>query len=739
MKKVVDFRINELLFIFYIFIIPICFWTQPALYIYPKILATNVVVISLFVLSMIYRIKKLKLKFSLNFIDLMIIVFFLYQGTSLLWAENYYLGLEFLSYETTFLLLYFYVKNFLSLDKIKKTIFIAVVLSSILVSIYGILQHNNFDFFSDFRPEKFKSIVLSTFGNKNFLSQYLIFTLIAHFIVLSFYRNWKIYFGLFISVLLNGFVLLMTLSKTAYLSLFGMVFIALAFFLILFKKQRKLFLNKKNLFITSILIFAIIIFYSVSFFIPYKVEPQSYYKNFESVKKFEKTKFDQRQNLQAAINNQFKLVYYKMMEIKNFRHEKILVRWNLILYTLKIIKDNVIFGVGINNWQIHYQKYDTLENQVLVSHLAREGSMALSAHNEYIQALAEYGLIGFLLLLTLISALCYYQIKNMIIEKNDAELVFQILIFTYFFGCLIQAFSSFLLHNPYPLLTILLVSAYISNSSETKKIVKIFYPKENSIHRIVIYMILFLGLFFSISIYFQNYKYLKRNYFSALGQFYHNFKNYKNKMVAYKNAYYYTPNDYQTTLHTAQSLIDYAIYLKKQNDTVSIKQYFNEAIEFLKKSIRLHPYIPRAHYKLGSVYYELAQINSQESLLYYKKAGKSYLNAIEIFPEYANAYTNLGNVFVEIGILFQQKDPKQSIRYFNEALKKHLKAYELFKKSNLSLADPTLLKSLGLDYYYLGEFQKSNNFFYEYLKVVPNSSDKNQILKVIEFNLSKLK
>ncbi|MEW4924364.1 O-antigen ligase family protein [Algibacter sp. 2305UL17-15] len=100
----------------------------------------------------------------------------------------------------------------------------------------------------------------------------------------------------------------------------------------------------------------------------------------------------------------------------NLNTDSILGRFFIWKISLKIIKDNFLTGIGFGNFQPVYMEHQS-EYFALVSHNSKEALLADTinfAFNEFIQLFVETGVIGFLLVIILITIILYnlYKIKN---------------------------------------------------------------------------------------------------------------------------------------------------------------------------------------------------------------------------------------------------------------------------------------------------------------------------------------
>ena len=79
----------------------------------------------------------------------------------------------------------------------------------------------------------------------------------------------------------------------------------------------------------------------------------------------------------------------------------------------------------------------------------------------------------------------------------------------------------------------------------------------------------------------------------------------------------------------------------------------SEAIRLYKKALEIYPEFAAAHSNLASVLQHQGRLH--EALQHYREA-------IRIQPTFADAYSNLGNTFKEVG------DPASAIRCYNKAI-----------------------------------------------------------------------
>jgi O-antigen ligase len=111
------------------------------------------------------------------------------------------------------------------------------------------------------------------------------------------------------------------------------------------------------------------------------------------------------------------------------------LRLEIIKNSLNILKDNIIFGIGAGQFPIVYPYYSTGHELIFIHH----------AHNDYIQFLVEYGLLGFLIILYFYYKLITFMKYGLNKLKDDSyhlflATIFSILIFHF------QIITSFQTH-----------------------------------------------------------------------------------------------------------------------------------------------------------------------------------------------------------------------------------------------------------------------------------------------------
>jgi O-antigen ligase len=286
-------------------------------------------------------------------------------------------------------ILIYFLPFILNDKKFEEAVWKTIFYVGILASLYGILQVFNIELFWTIDVKKFGNRSVSTFGNPNFLSSFLVMLIpiCLHFILIK-----KSKFFYILAFIIFFTALISTYTRSSWIGIFiGIIFY---FFTI--------FLNKKNIFIQD------------------KTEA-----NKKSLKKF---KIISILALLIIISSS---VFYQ--PIKNRIKESINLSFNnksifqriLIWESGKdMFLDNKLTGVGWGLFELNFPFYQGkyLTNKKFTQHKTH----ANNAHNEILEILSQTGIIGFsiyILFFILFFYTCFKIIKNKETKKEDKLLI----------------------------------------------------------------------------------------------------------------------------------------------------------------------------------------------------------------------------------------------------------------------------------------------------------------------------
>ena len=127
-------------------------------------------------------------------------------------------------------------------------------------------------------------------------------------------------------------------------------------------------------------------------------------------------------------------------------------RINIWANTLAMIADHPVLGVGLGNWMVEYPRYHT---RVLIDREIDYATEHINAHNDYLEIVAELGLIGWGLVLWLAAAIVR-NVKGVLAREGAGVCVF---LFSAVAGIAVIAAFSFPVHQP---VSVFLAFMYLS-------------------------------------------------------------------------------------------------------------------------------------------------------------------------------------------------------------------------------------------------------------------------------------
>ena len=117
--------------------------------------------------------------------------------------------------------------------------------------------------------------------------------------------------------------------------------------------------------------------------------------------------------------------------------------------SLEMVKDNLLTGVGMGNWMVHYPLYQTA---AIIDFEMSESIQHINAHNDYVEILSDLGIIGLLLLFFLGFRLFRTALTAFFPHPDNPN---RFIILGVLLGCMgigINAFFSFPFKQPAPIM-----------------------------------------------------------------------------------------------------------------------------------------------------------------------------------------------------------------------------------------------------------------------------------------------
>ncbi|TDT61994.1 O-antigen ligase family protein [Fonticella tunisiensis] len=384
-------RVLNLIFILIICIVPLIItpWA-PDYYYYPKIIAIYALAFILAVISIFLSNSKTQKRFE----DIVVVLYLLWITLSTLFSidiNRAFLGKDY-RYEgllslTCYILIYLTASKFYSYSKKHVPI---LIVSSVIICIYGIIQYFNFDPIpSDGIRTAWERYAYSTTGNPNFLGSYIV--LILPVCIFCYIISRK-YAYLFSSGILY-MALLCTRTRSAWI---GGVFSGILLIILIYIRRIEL----------KPMIYILILFSTITLGL-------NYYSNHEVKNRF------------VSILSDAKAVATKAPDYERAGSTRIFI-WKKCL---KLIATKPIFGFGPDTLDILFMKNFYEDTKKYFGDLSVD-----KAHNEYIQIAASSGLPAAILYLTFVGAILFKSFKNF--KKN----ILIIPLLCSISGYLIQAF-----------------------------------------------------------------------------------------------------------------------------------------------------------------------------------------------------------------------------------------------------------------------------------------------------------
>ena len=328
-------------------------------------------------------------------------IFILFIGLSIFWATNQSEAIyEFLKRISFFILFLYLLLYVLPEEKSRFTLIKSFIIFSLLIAVTGFLQILKIFSATKYSIDAIYSIT-GNFAQKNIFSEVLFITFA--FCVYGIAVMDKIWKRLAITGSLLTLLLIAFLMTRAIWAAF---FIALIFTVVLYL----IYVNKNQLGgkIKSglryvVIIFGIVVIGVVAFSV-----------------------LDKNKTLQHQITNAF-----------DFKQGNTYHRLNLWKKTIALAEKHPIVGVGAGNWRIEILQYDL---QVTTD---KGRIMPDRTHNDYLQVLAENGIIGLTLFLLLFVILLYFCIRTLQKAEHFQDSIFSLILFFALLGYMIDSSFAF--------------------------------------------------------------------------------------------------------------------------------------------------------------------------------------------------------------------------------------------------------------------------------------------------------
>jgi O-antigen ligase len=414
-KYTTNEKINQALLLNILLFTPIIFYKSSSdtyLFIKFSFISLNMLLL-LFINSLSFK-KIIFQNISRQYFLIPFILFIISSGFSIINIINYYDYFFTVIIISILFILQIFIAAQTTQNSIFKNLFVLIV-SSLIVSIYGILQYCDVGFIGhfDFIPAKdYYNLVMhpSTLGHDNFAGEFIstIIPFILISLIFSFIkRNITLTVFTIISLPIVLSYLVITQSRSAWLGFISSIIIMLP---MIFSKIN----SKKKLKFFGITLLIVIFITSI---------------------------------LTPIFFNEINIYKSKFISIFNLDDNPIKFRLFLWSSTLIMIKKYFPFGIGAGNFKFYYplfrnpQEIKTSGPNIMVD----------KTHNDYLQIASEFGPLGLFAFFWLIVASykCIFStLKNMSLENSKSHYLFLIGATGSLTANLVQSFFGFSLQNP---------------------------------------------------------------------------------------------------------------------------------------------------------------------------------------------------------------------------------------------------------------------------------------------------
>jgi tetratricopeptide (TPR) repeat protein len=394
---------------------------------------------------------------------------------------------------------------------------------------------------------------------------------------------------------------------------------------------------------------------------------------------------------------------YQRIEKINFNQHEVLERLTFYKDSLKLFKDYPIFGAGGGAWAAAYEHY---QNNPYTSR---------QAHNFFLQYLDEVGVVGFSILIIIISTIIVYFIRNFIANKKTSNdhFIYYIIAISLLIHSILDFDMSFIYIEA---LTFLCLGGMTAGLQENKIAVSNFLQKWKKVYPGILLCLAIICCYTSIKL-INSGSYYK----AALSDVQTN-QVFNNIMQKLDTALKYVPN------HPEYNLLKIQLLNSAYNQTKQ-EEYYNQSIKLIEEMRQREPFSKTLIELQYSSYIQKGLLEQALNLL----------NAnIKLFPWEQSMYDRAILISFDLGNTAREKqDINLMNKYWDNAeslygiVLEQIKKLELLPKEQNQgrpfTITPNMSLALGQIYFMRGEYEKAT----EVLKYNLNNQFNDQTVKVI--------
>jgi len=351
----------------------------------PRALLIQIAVVAILLVWFVGAISRKELRVIRTPFDLPLLGFVVWAGLSLLWAHNFYEGLEVWSQWSACLIVFFLTVNLVHSERDIRRLLAALLLAGTLVAVLGICQYLlGVNWVPQIRPPA------ATFANRNMAAQFMVVTipLAAGFFLLSQARIQVLLTVIAVGVL--GLFLFYASTRSAWLAvvveiLLLTIFLARDHFK--WKLAPPMGGNKKKLLVVCAVVGLVLINLTPSGF---QWQVGTAVDRIREVLPGLETQPPEDSNRGADLNV---IDTSQALAVPSTppSGDSLIVRLRLWRNTVRMGTEHLVNGVGVGNFSVIYPRYK--RSAVVDPVFSGEGEWR-RAHNDYVQIFAELGLVG---------------------------------------------------------------------------------------------------------------------------------------------------------------------------------------------------------------------------------------------------------------------------------------------------------------------------------------------------------
>ncbi len=308
-------------------------------------------------------------------------LFFIWSSITLINSINLSESVSILGDVFTYMVSFIFLIYFISKISNIKSVFFYIIMSLLIVEVVSVLFPYLYEIINIGSPNQRGQIYRGYTGNINVLAYILLIKMpfLVYFQITK-QGNYRINF--FLILLIVFIISAIFATRSAIISLFLISILISLFVIYIMKKEKKVSLTSSFKILYKVLILPVLLGLIIN--------------NIES-RIFDTTSFQSRlstlNNIAEDTSLSQRLRYYG--------------------HALKSFREKPILGKGIGSWEYESIKYEKQEMQNYI--------VPYHAHNDFLELLAETGLVGAILFFGLIVLVCFNLLKKILDKESDYE------------------------------------------------------------------------------------------------------------------------------------------------------------------------------------------------------------------------------------------------------------------------------------------------------------------------------